>query len=81
MATFLAILKVLPDLLVLMRQITEYMVAAENREIGRQQALSEAATIASEELRLAMEARFSADAAHDTKPGDFSTFDQEFKRP
>ena len=81
MTTFLAILKVLPDLLILIRTITEYMVRAEERAIGREQAISEAVTIASEELRLAAEARFSADVAHDSKPGDFTTFDQEFKRP
>ena len=46
MTTLLAILRVLPDLLVLLRVITEYMVKAEQREIGRQQALSEALTIA-----------------------------------
>ena len=51
------------------------------REIGRQQAVSEAVTIAAEELRLATEARFAAAAAHDAHPDDDSGFLEEFKRP
>jgi hypothetical protein len=81
MTTLLAILKVLPDLLVLLRAITEYMVRAEQREIGRQQALSEALTIAAEETRLAMEARFAAEIDHRAHPDNDSGFDQEFRRP
>jgi hypothetical protein len=80
MTTLLAILRVLPDLLVLLRTITEYMVAAENRQIGRQQAMSEAITIAAEELRLATEARFAAAADHDSHPSDDGGFDPEFRR-
>ena len=81
MTTLLAILKVLPDALVLIRMITEYAVRAEEREIGRQQAVSEAVTIAAEELRLATEARFAAAAAHDAHPDDDSGFLEEFRRP
>jgi hypothetical protein len=57
------------------------MVRAEQREIGRQQALSEALTIAAEETRLAMEARFAAEIDHRAHPDDDSGFDQEFRRP
>ena len=80
MSTLVAILKVVPDFLALLRTIMEYVVRAEEREIGRQQAVSEAVTIAAEELRLAAQARFEGEQAHRANPDDDSAFDQEFRR-
>lgn len=79
-ATLLTLLKLLPDVLSLLRMITEYSIAAEQRAIGRDQAVSEALTIAAENLRLATEARFTAEADHRAHPDDDAGFDAEWRR-
>lgn len=72
-------LSLIADLVSLLRIVADYTAQAQQRDIGRRQAISEALTIASEELRLATQARFDADAAHARDPSD-DAFDRTFQR-
>jgi hypothetical protein len=74
------LLAALPDVISLIRSIMGHVEAAQERGVGRQEAIAEALTIASEELKLATQAVYDADSAHATHPNDDGGFDGEFQR-
>lgn len=72
-------LQIIADVFAVIRAVLNYMEAAQQRGVGRMEAVSEALTIQAEETRLAQAARFEAHSEHANKPGD-DAFDPEFKR-
>lgn len=79
MTILLSLIKLLPLVLSLINRIADYAKSAQDRGIGRDQAVLEALTIANEQLAAAQKAREAAAAEHARKPGD-DAFDDEFKR-
>lgn len=79
MSIFLALLRALPLVLAVVREIIAYVKAAEQRQIGRQEAVNEALVIQADQLRIAREARFEAEQKHAKDQTD-DAFDQDFKR-
>ena len=74
-----ALLKALPQVLALINHIADYAKSAQDRGIGRDQAVAEALTIASEQVAVAQAVREQARADHVSKLGD-DAFDDDFQR-
>jgi len=56
------------------------MKAAEAKGVGRAEAVDEALTIQTEELKLATRSMYEGEAAHNAHPNDDDGFDPEFRR-
>lgn len=80
MATFWAILQVLPKVIALFQFIAGMARDAEQRGLGRKEAIAEALTIAHEQLALANKAEQEAVADHVAHPNDNGGFDGMFQR-
>lgn len=74
------LIKVLPTILSLIQSVIDHMRIAEAKGVGRQEAIDEALTIQTEELKLATRSMYEGEASHNAHPDDDSGFDQDFKR-
>jgi hypothetical protein len=78
MVTFWAILKALPQILSLIQLLAQKVRDAEQRGIGRQEAVAEALTIAQQQIATANAAEIRATQSHAKDKTD-GAFDQDFK--
>lgn len=78
-AVIQALLKALPALLKLFQSISDHILVAEGKGMGRAEAAAEALTIAASEVEAATAARAEAASDH-AKKGDDSAFDDDFRR-
>lgn len=79
-AVIKALLQALPQVLKLFQSISDHILVAEARGMGRAEAAAEALTIADSEVRAATAARAEAAADHAAKADD-TAFDDDFRRP
>ncbi len=80
MTTFWAILKVLPQIIELIRFFAGMVRDAEQRGLGRSEAIAEALTIAHRQLAEADAAEVEAEEDHAAHPDSDAGFDQSFRR-
>lgn len=80
MTTLWALLSALPKIVALFQFLAAMVRDAEQRGLGRQEAISEALTIAHRQLAEADAAEVEARADHAAHPDDDAAFDQEFRR-
>lgn len=80
MATFTAILSALPKLLSLISLIASMMRDAEQRGLGRADAVAEALAQAHQDIAYANAVEEDARRDHAAHPGDDSGFDQDYRR-
>jgi hypothetical protein len=80
-STITALITALPKILALIQFITGMVRDAEQRGVGRQEAINEALTLAHRQLAEADAAELEANAAHAKHPDSDDAFDNEFKRP
>lgn len=78
METFLAILSALPKILALFQLVAGMVRDAEQRGLGRKEAVAEALTIAHRDIAAADAAEIEATQAHAKDKTD-GAFDQDFK--
>ena len=74
-----ALLKALPQVLALINHIADYAKSAQDRGIGRDQAVAEALTIAADGIAVSQAVRERARREHASKLGD-DAFDPDFQR-
>ena len=75
----LALVKALPQVLALINTIAGFVKSAQDRGIGRDQAVAEALALAAAELARAQQAREAARAEH-ARTRDDTAFDGDFER-
>lgn len=80
MSTVLAILSALPKILALVQFITGMVRDAEQRGLGRAEAVAEALTIAHRDLAMADAVEIEARQSHAAHPNDDGGFDPDGER-
>ena len=77
--TILALIQALPAIIKLFQSLANYAEIKQGEKLGRAEAISEALTIATNEIEEAMKVRIDADAEHQKYNTD-DAFDNDFKR-
>lgn len=80
MTTFLAVLQALPKILTLIQFFAGMVRDAEQRGLGRAEAIAEAADKVQRDVQTARDAETKAKADHAAHPKDDGGFDPEFMR-
>ena len=78
--SWVAILKVLPQIISLLMAIARFISAAHERKVGRDEAALKALELATAAVERANQIRAEAEKEHANHPADDGGFDSDFKR-